>query len=45
MQLTFESAANRIVTHNVRHLAPAVRVGIEVLNPGQSPGHIDSDVT
>ncbi|MBI2927794.1 MAG: PIN domain-containing protein [Verrucomicrobia bacterium] len=35
VQLACESAANRIVTHNVRHLAPAASVGIEVLKPGQ----------
>jgi predicted nucleic acid-binding protein len=35
VQLACESAANRIVTHNVRHLAPAANVGIEVLKPGQ----------
>jgi len=34
-QLACESAANRIVTHNVRHLAPAGGVGIEILKPGQ----------
>ena len=35
VQLAFESAANRVVTHNVRHRAPAANVGVEVLNPGQ----------
>jgi len=35
VQLAAESAANRIVTHNVRHLAPATRAGIEVLKPRQ----------
>jgi predicted nucleic acid-binding protein len=35
VQLASESAANRIVTHNVRHLAPAASMGIEVLKPGQ----------
>jgi putative PIN family toxin of toxin-antitoxin system len=33
VQLAFESAANRIVTHNVRHLAPAAGLGIELLKP------------
>lgn len=32
-QLAYESAANRIVTHNIRHLAPAAEVGIEILKP------------
>ena len=35
VQLASESRANRIVTHNVRHLAPAVSLGVEVLKPGQ----------
>lgn len=35
VQLACESTANRIVTHNVRHLAPAASMGIEVLKPGQ----------
>jgi len=35
VQLASESAANRIVTHNVRHLAPALGAGIEVLKPAQ----------
>lgn len=35
VQLASESAANRIVTYNVRHLAPAARLGVEVLKPGQ----------
>ncbi len=35
VQLACESAANRIVTCNVRHLAPAASMGIEVLKPGQ----------
>lgn len=35
VQLACESAANRIVTYNTRHLAPASRLGIEVLKPGQ----------
>lgn len=34
VQLAHESGANRIVTHNIRHLAPAVNAGIEVLKPG-----------
>jgi putative PIN family toxin of toxin-antitoxin system len=33
VQLAAESSANRIVTHNVRHLAPAVTAGIQVLKP------------
>jgi predicted nucleic acid-binding protein len=33
VQLAAESEANRIVTHNLRHLAPATAVGIEVLKP------------
>lgn len=35
VQLAHESSANRIVTHNLRHLAPAKAVGIEVLKPGE----------
>jgi predicted nucleic acid-binding protein len=35
VQLACESAANLIVTHNVRHLAPAARIGVEILKPGQ----------
>ncbi|MFM2293614.1 MAG: hypothetical protein RLZZ350_27 [Verrucomicrobiota bacterium] len=31
VQLAAESEANRIVTHNLRHLSPATTVGIEVL--------------
>jgi putative PIN family toxin of toxin-antitoxin system len=33
VQLAYESTANRIVTHNVRHLAPAASLGIELLKP------------
>jgi putative PIN family toxin of toxin-antitoxin system len=33
VQLAFESGAKRIVTHNLRHLAPARALGIEVLRP------------
>ena len=32
-QLAYDSAARRIVTHNIRHLAPARGLGIEVLPP------------
>ena len=35
VQLACESAANLIVSHNVRHLAPAARIGVEILKPGQ----------
>src|SRR5438093_9668296 len=35
VQLASESAANLIITHNTRHLAPAVSAGIEVLKPPQ----------
>lgn len=35
VQLALESAAHRILTHNVRHLALATQVGIEVLKPSQ----------
>ena len=34
VQLAYESEANRIVTHNLRHLAPATAIGIEILKPG-----------
>lgn len=33
VQLAYDSAARRIVTYNVRHLAPARALGIEVLLP------------
>lgn len=33
VQLAYESAARRIVTHNIRHLRPARALGIEVLLP------------
>jgi predicted nucleic acid-binding protein len=33
VQLAYDSAARRIVTHNVRHLAPARALGIQVLRP------------
>lgn len=33
VQLAYDSAARRIVTHNVRHLAPARALGVEVLLP------------
>jgi putative PIN family toxin of toxin-antitoxin system len=35
VQLAYESDARRIVTHNLRHLAPATSVGIAVLKPGE----------
>ena len=33
VQLAYDSAARRIVTHNLRHLAPARAMGVEVLLP------------
>ncbi len=33
VQLAYDSAARRIVTHNIRHLRPARALGIEVLPP------------
>lgn len=33
VQLALESNALRIITHNVRHLLPAVAMGVEVLRP------------
>jgi putative PIN family toxin of toxin-antitoxin system len=33
VQLAHESGANVVVTHNVRHLLPAERLGIKVLRP------------
>lgn len=33
VQLAVESGVRRIVTHNVGHLSPAVRLGVEVLKP------------
>ncbi len=35
VELAYDSDARRIVTHNVRHLAPARRIGVEVLLPHQ----------
>jgi predicted nucleic acid-binding protein len=34
VQLAYDSACRRIVTHNLRHLAPARALGVEVLRPG-----------
>ena len=34
IQLAVESGANCVITHNIRHLAPARSLGIEVLKPG-----------
>ena len=33
VQLAHESGANLVVTHNLRHLAPAEKLGIKVLRP------------
>lgn len=33
VQLACESAVYRIVSHNVRHLEPAIRLGVEILKP------------
>ncbi len=33
VQLAYDSAARRIVTHNIRHLRPGRALGIEVLPP------------
>jgi predicted nucleic acid-binding protein len=33
VQLAFESGTMRVVTHNIRHLAPARALGLEVLRP------------
>lgn len=35
VQLAVESGANRVITHNVRDLAPARLLGIEVLKPDE----------
>jgi len=35
VQLAVESAANRVVTHNLRHLQAAQTIGVEVLPPGR----------
>ena len=35
VQLASESSAKRIVTHNWKHLSPAIKIGIEVLKPGE----------
>ena len=32
-QLAYDSGARRIITHNIRHLKPARRIGIAVLSP------------
>ncbi len=33
VQLAYDSVARRIITHNLRHLAPARALGVEVLLP------------
>jgi predicted nucleic acid-binding protein len=33
VQLTVESGANRVVSHNIRHLLPARTLGIDLLQP------------
>jgi predicted nucleic acid-binding protein len=33
VQLAIESDASRIVTHNIRHLRPALQFGVELLRP------------
>jgi predicted nucleic acid-binding protein len=33
VQLAYDSVAKRIITHNLRHLAPARALGIDVLPP------------
>ena len=38
VQLAVESGANGVITHNVRDLAPARALGIEVLKPRRVPG-------
>ena len=35
VQLAVESAANRVITHNLRHLHAAQAIGVEVLPPGR----------
>ncbi len=35
VQLAFESGANRVITHNTRHLAPARALGVDILRPGE----------
>lgn len=40
VQLAVESAANRIVTHNQRHLQPATGLAVEVLLPHQFLGKL-----
>jgi predicted nucleic acid-binding protein len=35
VQLAAESKADCLVTHNLRHLGPASRIGIKVLTPAQ----------
>jgi predicted nucleic acid-binding protein len=35
VQLARESGAQVIITHNTRHLQPAVNLGIQVLKPGE----------
>ncbi len=40
VQLAVESATKRITTHNVRHLRPAVALGVEVLRPAEFLGKL-----
>ncbi len=42
VQLAYDSAARRIVTHNVRHLAPACALAIEILLPREFAAMIPS---
>ena len=40
VQLAFESAAGRIVSHNVRHLRPAKALDVDVLKSREFFGHV-----
>lgn len=40
VQLAVESSTRRITTHNVRHLRPAIALGVEVLRPAEFLGKL-----
>jgi predicted nucleic acid-binding protein len=43
LELAVAGRADAIVTHNIRHLAPARRFGIEVVTPGEFLRRIEEE--